>query len=89
MKKADIIAAIEAKVSNYSVWRIGLTHDTAKRKEEWEDELDKKITTWFDWQADSLSEAQDVENHFIKKGMKGGTGGDLSSDKTVYVYIFI
>ena len=40
------------------------------------------------WTADSLSDAQDIERHFISKGMKGGTGGDLSAYKTVYVYVF-
>jgi len=89
MTREGIIAAIEKHVSTYSVWRIGLTHDTKQRKHEWEEELGKKITTWYDWEANSLSDAQYIENHFIKKGMDGGTGGDLSSYKTVYVYIFI
>ncbi|MGB9071147.1 MAG: hypothetical protein WCC22_00620 [Terriglobales bacterium] len=35
------------------------------------------ITYWKDWIAASLSDAQDIERHFINKGAKGGTGGDL------------
>lgn len=86
MKKQEIIDAIEAKDS-FSAWYIGLTHDPATRKQEHVNE-GKTTTYWKQWQADSLSDAQDIESYFIKKGMKGGTGGDLSSRKTVYVYIF-
>jgi len=39
------------------------------------------------WKADSLSDAQDIEAYFIDRGMDGGTGGNLSATKTVYVYI--
>lgn len=86
--KATIMAAIEAKVSTYNVWRIGLTHDLAERKAYWKDPKQQNVKYWSDWRADSLSNAQDIQAHFIKKGMKGGTGGDLSAKKTVYVYIF-
>jgi hypothetical protein len=90
MKKTDIIAAIDAKVGStqYSIWRIGLTHDLAERKKYWSETEKQDITHWSDWQADSLSDAQDIESYFINKGMKGGVGGDLSPHKTVYVYVF-
>ncbi|MGD0058251.1 MAG: hypothetical protein ABSD58_02425 [Verrucomicrobiia bacterium] len=90
MKKADIIAAITTRIgsSKFSVWRIGLTHDLVERKKYWADteKLDTQYWTW--WQADSLSDAQDIEAAFINKGMDGGTGGDLSLYKAVFVYIF-
>jgi hypothetical protein len=86
--KASIITAIDAKVSTYSYWRIGLTHDLAERKAYWKDTKKEDVKYWVAWEADSLSDAQDIEAHFINKGMKGGVGGDLSSWKTVYVYIF-
>ncbi len=86
--KTGIINAIEKRVSTYSVWRIGLTHDLADRKAYWRDTKNQNVTYWTAWEADSLSDAQDIEAHFIEKGMKGGTGGDLSPRKTVYVYIF-
>lgn len=86
--KAGIIAAIEKKVSTYSIWRIGLTHDWVERKAYWKDTENQNVTYFAAWEADSLSDAQDIEAHFINKGMKGGTGGDLSPHKTVYVYIF-
>jgi hypothetical protein len=87
--KSNIISAINTRVgtSSYSSWRIGLTHDVGGRKKEWGDE-GESVTHWTYWTADSLSDAQDIEAHFINKGMKGGTGGNLSFNKTVYVYIF-
>jgi len=87
--KASIFAAIQSKVgSNYSACRIGLTHDLAERKTYWRDTEKKNVDYWKDWQTDSLSDAQDIERHFINKGMKGSVGGDLSAYKTVYVYVF-
>ncbi|HXX15177.1 MAG TPA: hypothetical protein VEJ47_09780 [Candidatus Eremiobacteraceae bacterium] len=86
--KASIKSAIKARVgTSYSSWRIGLTHDLATRKQQWKDD-GESITYWTSWTADSLSDAQDIEAYFINLGMKGGTGGDLSSYKTTYVYIF-
>ncbi len=88
--KSGIIAAINSKVANtkLSAWRIGLTHDRAERKKYWRDTEDQDVSQWSTWEADSLSDAQAIESHFIDKGMKGGAGGDLSPLYTVYVYIF-
>lgn len=93
MKKQDIIDAIVDRVKksqkvDYSIWRIGLTHDTDSRKEEHQSKgLNTKY--WKYWEADSLSDAENIESYFInKKGMKGGTGGNLKERKKVYVYIF-
>ena len=88
--KAGIVAAIQTKVgtTNYGIWRIGLTHDLAERKKYWKETEKESVAYWTAWEADSLSDAQDIEAHFINKGMKGGVGGDLSSRKTVYVYVF-
>lgn len=88
--KSGIIAAINSKVRNtaLSAWRIGLTHDLAERKKYWRDTENQAVSHWLAWEADSLSDAQAIESHFINKDMKGGAGGDLSAQKTVYVYIF-
>jgi len=87
--KTSIVTAIESKVgSHYGLWRIGLTHDLAERKRYWKDTEDLSVDYWSDWTADSLSDAEDIESHFNNKGMKGGTGGDLSASKTVYLYVF-
>jgi hypothetical protein len=87
--KATIISQISTKVgTNYSAWRVGLTHDLAERKKYWGTTCNLDISYWMAWQADSLSDAQDIERACINKGMKGGTGGDLNSRYAVYVYIF-
>ena len=86
--KLTIMAAINAKVTRHALWRIGLTHDLAERKSHWRDAEGQDVSSWTTWTADSLSEAQEVESHYINKGMKGGTGDNLSAHKTVYVYIY-
>ncbi len=90
MQKSTIMDAIELKrgTSAYAIWRIGLTHDLAERKAYWRDTAKKNVSHWSDWETNSLSDAQDIESHFINKGMDGGVGGDLSANKTVYVYVF-
>ena len=88
--KAGIKTAILGYVApgKFTLWRIGLTHNWTKRKSEWAD-AGHDVKHWHCWEADSLYDAQDLETHFInEKGMKGGTGGDLSSNKAIYVYIF-
>jgi hypothetical protein len=86
--KASIMTAINSKVSTYNLWRIGLTHDPAERKKYWSETEKQSTSAWTQWTAGSLPDAQDIESHFINKGMKGGTGGDLSAKRTVYVYVF-
>jgi len=88
IKQAIINRVESSKTVEYSAWTIGLTHDPAERKKQ--HEADGKSTKhWKQWVADSLSDAREIESYFInKKGMKGGTGGDLSARKKVHVYIF-
>ncbi len=87
--KSAIAQAISHKVGNtqFGIWRIGLTHDLAERTEYWRKQ-GQSVTYMSSWTADSLSDAQDIESAFINRGMKGGTGGNLSPNKTVYVYVF-
>lgn len=75
-----IKAAIEAKVNVYSAWTIGVTDDPNRRRQE-----HGNPRPWYQWDANSEQEARNVEAYFIKKGMKGDTGGGGSAD---YVYIF-
>ncbi len=87
--KSTIVAGINAKVgTSHSAWRIGLTHDLSERKAYWGTTSRLDVSHWTTWTADSLKDAQEIESAFINKGMKGGTGGDLDSRKTTYVYIF-
>ena len=89
-QKNVIIDAINKKVGStrFEIWRIGLTHDRYERKKYWRETEKQNVQYWSDWTAESLSDAQEIEAMFIKKGMKGGTGGDLSSRYTVYIYVF-
>lgn len=87
--KEEIMAAIEAKVGRlYSAWQVGITNDPTERKRCWSEDESKNCALWQQWLAASLRDAQDIEAHFIRMGMKGGTGGHTSSAKPVYVYIF-
>ena len=87
INKDELIAAIGRGLAQYHLWTIGITTNPARRKEEHEQD-GKKVESWHEWKADSLSVAQNVEKHFLGKGMKGGEGGDIDDSKTVYVYIF-
>ncbi len=79
--ESQIKSAIEKIVNGaYSLWTIGVTDDPDKRKEE-----HGNPKHWHQWDADTEQEARNVESYFIKKGMKGGSGGLGSAD---YVYIF-
>ena len=88
IKQAIIVRVESSKTVDYSAWTIGLTHDPEERKQQ--HEADGKSTKyWKQWITNSLSDADHIESYFINtKGMKGGTGGDLSARKTVSVYIF-
>mgnify|MGYP000105399640 CR=1 FL=1 len=88
IKQAIINRVESSETVDYSAWTIGLTHDPTERKQQHQD-AGKSTKYWKQWTADSLADAEEVESYFINtKGMKGGTGGDLSAQKTVYVYIF-
>ena len=88
--KASIEKEISLKIlgSNIANWRIGLTHDLRDRYTHWRHTKSLSIEDWFAWEANSLSDAEAIEKQFIQKGMQGGTGGNLSSGKTVHVYVF-
>jgi len=89
MNENEIKQAIEKKVKNakkvdYSIWYIGITEDPDRRKREHEDE-GKNTKFWIQWKADTETIARNVEEYFIDKGMKGGTGG---GENPTYVYVF-
>ncbi|MFA7345989.1 MAG: hypothetical protein WC003_16955 [Terrimicrobiaceae bacterium] len=80
-----IVNRVEASKSpSYKAWRIGITQSLQERYEYW-----NKPEHWMYWQADSLTEAEEVESYFINtKHMQGGTGGQCAHGKVTYVYIF-
>lgn len=95
MIKKTIIAAIikriqDSKGKNYEIWRIGITHSPKLRKEQHGDPKH-----WVQWKADSLADAQYIEDYFLnefptdsKKRMSGGTGGKVVDGKVTYIYIY-
>jgi hypothetical protein len=93
MNKQGIVMAINARVASFgtpnSTWTIGVTHNPSERQRYWKDIEKKDIGCWTEWKADSLAEAQEVESYFINgKGLSGGPGVDLYTNKPVFVYIF-
>lgn len=77
-----------SKEPDYKAWTIGLSHDPKTRRAQHESD-GKDTQYWMQWTANSLGDAQEVETFFInEKDMKGGTGGDLSPSRIIYVYIF-
>lgn len=93
MNKKLIADAIIKRVSaarevDYNLWRIGITNDISRRAAEHNDE-GENIKYGLYWQADNLSDAQEIEAYFINTmGMNGGTGGALDDTRPVFVYIF-
>lgn len=88
MTEQVIKEAIERKrgSTSYSIWTIGITNDPARRRKE-HDAEGKNTSAWSHWEADSESIARNVEQYFILKGMKGGTGGGGGpSPRWVYVF---
>ena len=63
-----------------SAWTIGVTDSPFLRRVQ-----HGTPSQWHDWNADSEQTARNIEAEFIRKGMKGGTGGPGRAD---YVYIF-
>jgi hypothetical protein len=90
MQIKDLETTILSKIfgSDIGKWRIGLTNDLRVRHEHWRETENLKVLDWEAWEADSLPDAQAVEASFIRKGMKGGTGGDLSASLPTFVYLF-
>jgi len=93
MNKSHIVMAISARVASfgtpYDSWRIGLTHNPEALKRHLKAVEEKDLESWTQWPADSLTEAQDIESHFINdKAMKRGAVVDLYDSKPVFVYIF-
>jgi len=90
LKKAIKKRVENSKAVNYSIWTIGITTDPTGRKKQHNDPEYWKI-----WEADNLETAREVETYFLNeypsdesKRMKDGTGGDMTENKTPYVYIF-
>ena len=73
---------IRTIATTYGLWTIGLTIDPGRR----EVNIGNPIG-WRLFEADTEQVAKNVEAHFVRRGMKGDSGGRASGAK--YVYIFM
>lgn len=88
MTKEAIIADIESRTSSkYGSWRIGLTNDPDRRRQDCERD-GEKTDFWMDWRIDSLDDAREIEQRFTNRGMKPMTVGQMQSRKDAFVFIF-
>lgn len=91
MEKEKIISDITAKVgqSQFNYWRIGITNDPDAHKKYLTRTGNEDTVCWTHWEADSLTDAQEIEKFFITgKGIKEMKNGELSPGKKIYVYLF-
>ena len=73
--------------TNYKAYYIGITNDIDRRLFG-EHNVNKtpNAAWWIYREAINKDHAQAVEEHFLKKGMKGDTGGGTSDSTWVYCY---
>ncbi|MGB8681570.1 MAG: hypothetical protein WCD12_01680 [Candidatus Binatus sp.] len=82
-----IISEIEGTVQgHYGDWRIGIANDPSDRKTRMANTAN--ISCWRQWAADSLADAQEIEEHFVDKKMMRARGSGALDSRTVFVYIF-
>lgn len=90
MTSQEIVVAIDSHFResnyNYNMWYVGITSDIDSRL--FGDHKVPNKDHWFIYrQADSAAIARQVESHFLKLGMDGGTGGGVISSRYIYVYL--
>ncbi len=69
----------------YSDFYVGITNDIERRLFT-EHNVDKNDSWWIYRTATNKTEAQNVEEYFLSKGMEGDTGG--GTDNSIYVYCY-
>ena len=85
-----IVADIDQHLSTstkgyYSDFYIGITNNVSRRLFE-EHNVSRDNAWWIYCEAEDKQTAQDVEEHYLQKGMKGDTGGGTSQSTFVYCY---
>ena len=87
MTRQQIIIEIEKwRKYDYPRYYIGITDDIDSRLYG-DQNVDKENDVWIYCEADNVTIARDVEQHFLDLGMKGGPGG--GNDKSVFVYCYL
>lgn len=90
MSKQEIISAIDSHLQKsgrryYSEFYIGITNDVERRLFR-EHNVNKNTMWWIYRTANSKAVAQEIEEHYINKGMKGNPGGGTKDSRIVYCY---
>lgn len=88
--KEDIIKDIDSHLTKsgrrfYSEFYIGITNDVVRRLFT-EHNVSKDKMWWIYRRASSAQIAREVEAYYIKKGMRGGSGGGNDESLIVYCY---
>ena len=87
--KSQIERTVKNSRVTYNNWHIGLTQRNVEERISEHKKEGDKIHGLTVFPVDTLQEAQDIERYFIhKRGMKGGTGGQLSPNKDTQIYIY-
>jgi hypothetical protein len=69
----------------YSDYSIGITKNPKERVFS-DHKVDRNKCHWI-FESENKKDSCEIESYFIKKGMKGGVGGNID-DKCVYVYVY-
>lgn len=88
--KNQIIADIDAHLQKsrkgyYSDFYVGITNDIERRLFG-EHNVDRNNGWWIYCEAINKATAQEVEEYYLNKGMKGDTGGGNEDSTFVYCY---
>jgi len=79
--ESKIKLEIERTVTAYPLWKIGATNEPFRCRIE-----HGSPRIWYQWNADTVAAARNVERYFIAKGMEGVPNGPGRADD---VYIFL
>ena len=69
----------------YSDFYVGITNDARRRLFD-EHHVDKDHQWWIFSAADNEDIARQVEQHYLKSGMRGSFGGGKGDGSAIYVY---
>lgn len=81
----EFVNYVQKQGGAYSTWYVGVAADSKKRMFN-DHNVNEKQDSWIYHPCSSSEEARDIEDYFIRQGMKGGSGG--GDDDTTYVYAY-
>jgi len=81
------IKSYVAKIGNdYSQWYVGVASDPKQRLFK-DHAVQQAGGAWIYAPCASSAVAREIEDHFLARGMKGGSGGGDASSKYAYAYL--